>query len=658
MKKIFKTLILFILAFIFINLNINVFASTSDVYNFVTCPGEDMATQMQVSWQSNTTITNLKVEYTLATDTTFTNSKKINGEYRSFSRQDNEPFEGTTYIGFSSPRYVWNVLIDELTPKTKYIYRIVDDNKIYSNIYNFETASKDDEEFSFLFITDPQYEDDEGAKIFNKITERHINNDDIKFALVTGDICNKAGISDLWDMFYTKSSIQKIPFATTVGNHDYYDSKNNRTDNYIFNSFFNNPKNGPEHVKGSSYYFIYNQALFIMLDSEEKYNTEEQKEWFRAVCNSIDCSYIIVGCHKTAYAAGPYVSLGKTFIAEWGPVFDECQVDLVLSGHDHVFSRTKSLVNGEPTTEKYKGTVYIEGGAAGPKYYAIQSEENADKWDAVVEKRICGTVITLGKETYSTATYSQSGALLDSSTNYRKRIGTYDNTYTKEEFENSFNIQVTSNDLKSGEISWSEKGYGLVRNLKITHLNSGNQLDTVNIINDITTSANLYNKLWLGDINEFKIDILYKDGTTNSINLSVDNSINWGSINSATAVNIQSRTFTLLLNLSLNTEYDYIKRIVILENDVVKTGFVISKEQYSLNEIEIKMSNKFMEPDTTHTYEIRALNINGNIAWSSYITVTSERELTTEQEFQNNIANLAFKTMIDNLLKALTNDNN
>ena len=55
-------------------------------------------------------------------------------------------------------------------------------------------------------------------------------------------------------------------------------------------------------------------------------------------------SYIIVGCHKSAYPAGPYVSDGKYFMSLWGAIFDECQVDLVLSGHDHVFTRTKNIL--------------------------------------------------------------------------------------------------------------------------------------------------------------------------------------------------------------------------------------------------------------------------------------------------------------------------
>ena len=658
MKKLIKSLLFILLLFVFISININTLASSADVYNIVTCPGEDMATQMQISWQSKTTITNLKVEYTTSSDQDFNSSTTINGEYRSFTRKNNEPFEGTIYVGFDTPRYVWNVLLTNLSPNTKYIYRITDGTKVYSGVYKFETGSLSDDEFSFLFITDPQYYDEDGAQIFNKFVERHITNDDIKFTLITGDISDKGGNSSYWDMFYTKSSIQKIPFAATVGNHDYYDSKTTRTDNFIFNHFFYNPQIGPEHVKGSSYYFVYNNALFIMLDSEEKYNTEEQKQWVRDVCASVDCSYIIVGCHKSAYAAGPYVSLGKTFIKEWGPVFDDCQVDIVLSGHDHVFTRTKNLINNEVTTEKYKGTVYIEGGAAGPKYYAIQSTENEDKWAAVVEKKRCATVITLGKKSYSTKTYSSSGTLLDSSVNDRKRFGEYDSSYTKEDFEQSFKIENPTNKLTRGTLKWDKKGYGHAKTITVTHENSNQTVGTVSLINDLTTSLSLNNYIWVGEINTYKLDILYSDKTTKTIYITHDTRIDWGSINDAKAINIQARTFTLLLSYNLNSDYDYIDKIVLLENGVVKKNFFISNEHSELNELEISLSNKLMEPLTTHTYEVRVVNVNGTIVWTKEITVTSTREITDEEAYQINMANVAFKTLIDNLLKALKQSEN
>ena len=178
-----------------ITFNININAATGDVYNIVTCPGEDMATQMQINWQSTTSITGLKIEYTEQSDESFSKSLTVEGKYRSFSRQDNEPFEGTVYVGFSTPRYVWNVSLNNLTPKTKYMYRIVKDGKVYSDIHKFETASKDDDEFSFLFMTDPQYYDEDGAKVFNKMTEKHITDSDIKFTFITGDISDKGGNS-------------------------------------------------------------------------------------------------------------------------------------------------------------------------------------------------------------------------------------------------------------------------------------------------------------------------------------------------------------------------------------------------------------------------------------------------------------------------------
>ena len=60
-----------------------------------------------------------------------------------------------------------------------------------------------------------------------------------------------------------------------------------------------------------------------------------------------------------------------------------------------------------------------------------------------------------------------------------------------------------------------------------------------------------------------------------------------------------------------------------------------------------------MEPNTTKTFEVQAMNVNGTVIWSQQITVTSLRELTEEDIYQNDMANVAFKAMIDNLLAAL-----
>ncbi len=653
MKKIIKSLILCIMLFVVVAVRINIKAATGDVYNIVTCPGEDMATQMQINWQSPTSITGLKVEYTEASDASFANAKTVDAVSREFSRKDGDPVNGASYVGFSTPRKIWNVALNDLKPTTKYIYRITNGSKVYSSNYAFETCSQTDDVFSFLFMTDPQYYSESGASKFNVMTEKHIVDSNVKFAFITGDISDKGGNSSYWDMFYTKSSLSKIPFATTVGNHEYYDSGTVTTDNLIYNQYFFNPQNGPEHVKGSSYYFVYNKALFIMLDSEDKANIAEQQEWFRNVCESVQCSYIIVGCHKSAYPAGPYVSDGKYFMSYWGTIFDECQVDLVLSGHDHVFTRTKPVYAGKVTSEKYAGTVYIEGGSAGDKYYGVQSQENADKWAAIVEKTTCATVITLGKEQFSTKTYNYSGNLIDSSYTSRKRFGEYDESYTAEEFEKSFKVETKEGDLTSGTISWSEKGYGHVKSLSVTHVNSDYNLGNVIFINNLCTSINVKSKFWVGEVNEFKVDIKYTDGTSSTVNLSLDNRVEWGKINSVEAVDVTSRTFNLLLNVDLNLDIKYLHSIRVVEGSTLKKSYTFKDEDFDPNQIFIEIKNKLMEPDSTYTYKIQILSVNKVVIWEQELVVNSKRELTEEQEYQEKIANIAFQSMIDNLLKSL-----
>ena len=63
-------------------------------------------------------------------------------------------------------------------------------------------------------------------------------------------------------------------------------------------------------------------------------------------------------------------------------LFDELGVDLVLSGHDHIYSRTE-MYNGEKVTDGQQGTMYIVGGcSSGSKFY--DADSNGRPWQDVV----------------------------------------------------------------------------------------------------------------------------------------------------------------------------------------------------------------------------------------------------------------------------------
>ncbi len=650
MKKTLSSLILLIIFLFGVSFSVN--AATEDVYNVVTCPGENMATTMRINFQSVSSINKLFVEYTVATDVAYANAEKVEASYVEFSRQDTNKAK---YSGMSTARHVWNVELTGLTPKTKYLYRIVSDTKVYVTDYSFETASDISEEFSFLFMTDPQYYNESGAMRFNEMTEQHIKDSDIKFTFITGDITDKGGNSSYWNMFYTKSSLKKVPFATTVGNHEYYDNGTNTVDNSIYNNFFNNPQNGPENCKGSSYYFLYNNVLFIMLDSEIKGKDVELIQWFRNVCSSFTPDYIIVGCHRSCYAGAQYYSDGVAFLKIWGSIFDECSVDLVLSGHDHMFARTKNLYKDAICTEPYKGTTYILGGSAGTKYYSMKNDTNKPKWACYFDNTTVSTVITLTDNGIKTKTIDYSGNVKDQSTLVKKRFGTVDNNFNKETFEKSFTIKNNNPDLTSGEITWDKSGYGHVISMDFTLKNNNRRIDRMMYLNETCTQLKIKEILWIGEINEVEVEISYKDKTKSTITLELDNRIDWGSIGKLKKPEVTAETITLTWDQNIKSEYVYMYRI--FRNDIVIKNIFLTDEDRALSEFTFEANSKNgIKPEQKYTIKVAAINVNGTIIWSDEVTVTTLEKDEPDVAYEKNMSKVAFGFFIENLLNNLKNN--
>ncbi len=57
------------------------------------------------------------------------------------------------------------------------------------------------------------------------------------------------------------------------------------------------------------------------------------------------------------------------------PVFDKYNVDLVLAGHDHAYSRSYKLKDGVKVSDDEKGTVYVVS-VSGPKMYSVNTQYN------------------------------------------------------------------------------------------------------------------------------------------------------------------------------------------------------------------------------------------------------------------------------------------
>lgn len=147
---------------------------------------------------------------------------------------------------------------------------------------------------------------------------------------------------------------------------------------------FTLPRNGPPALAGSVYYFDYQGARIICLNSNER--QEEQVAWLRSVLAQNPMRWTIITFHHPIFSPARNRD-NPALRALWKPVFDEYKVDLVLTGHDHTYARsgdmkgrervgTQNLPSGyNQAYDPAIGTVYVVS-VSGPKMYDL----TADAW--------------------------------------------------------------------------------------------------------------------------------------------------------------------------------------------------------------------------------------------------------------------------------------
>ena len=128
------------------------------------------------------------------------------------------------------------------------------------------------------------------------------------------------------------AALRSLPVAAAIGNHE--------TKGTDYKYHFNNPNNSGNYGKtpsGCDYYFRRGNALFIVLNSNNRKITSHRKLLKQAVKKNSDAKWRIVMFHHDIYGSGAYHSnrtSANTRIL-LAPLMDEFKVDLVFSGHDH-----------------------------------------------------------------------------------------------------------------------------------------------------------------------------------------------------------------------------------------------------------------------------------------------------------------------------------
>jgi acid phosphatase type 7 len=278
----------------------------------------------------------------------------------------------------------YSVMFKDLRPSTEYIYRVGSD-AAFTEWCQFKTADSRPEPFQFVYFGDPQnHNKDHVSRVLRKAFQTAPNSN---FWLFAGDLINDPEDSEVEEFFYAGTPFFKqLPVALVTGNHDRkYKQENGEfvlnekgekirlpeIDPYWYASF-TLPRNGLKGLEETSYYFDYQGARFIIINSN--YQLEEQAEWLDQLLSENENNWTIVSFHHPVYSAGRDRDDSDTRNA-FLKMFDKYKVDLVITGHDHAYARSHKLRNGGKVEDNDEGTVYIVS-VSGPKMYSVNSNYN------------------------------------------------------------------------------------------------------------------------------------------------------------------------------------------------------------------------------------------------------------------------------------------
>jgi len=197
------------------------------------------------------------------------------------------------------------------------------------------------------------------------------------FSAILGDLTNDSNNAQ-WDMFFEAFTPfnKKGAMVPVAGNHD-----GTFKWNWFRNMFtLNEPNNTLSNLTGIYYSFDYGDAHIAVMNTNDMYPMSvAQQNWLINDMKASDAKWKIVLTHRPPYTMGSHanspdlIPMRRTLV----PLFDRAGVDLVMSGHDHIYARTLPMRGDKPAGEPANaytnpaGTLYLLPGAAGSKRYDI-----------------------------------------------------------------------------------------------------------------------------------------------------------------------------------------------------------------------------------------------------------------------------------------------
>lgn len=258
---------------------------------------------------------------------------------------------------------IWHLFkthLTELEPGSKYFFRAGHIDTGYSSVGSFtiEGAPETIDKLTFVHLTDCQEDSEAGYTKWAKVLDAAYKiAPDSKFVAFTGDLTNDSHKSLsmkqwIWGLEEPRKTLLNTVIEPVAGNHDNYpQSFTNRFDI----DWWDYDNGDVTDLKtGGCYSFTYgDDIVFIGLNTNDSEGGEDtygvQKQYLINELEKYkDCKWKIIQVHRGMMTTGNHTNDGEL---DWlrevmPPIFAKYGVDLVLQGHDHVYTRTRTYYTG------------------------------------------------------------------------------------------------------------------------------------------------------------------------------------------------------------------------------------------------------------------------------------------------------------------------
>ncbi|MCP3138421.1 metallophosphoesterase [Pyxidicoccus xibeiensis] len=240
-----------------------------------------------------------------------------------------------------------------------------------------------------------------------------------EFLVALGDNAYSSGTEqEFQDRMFTPmaSLLREVPVFPSLGNHEYVTDQGQP---YLDNFYL--PTNNP--AKTERYYsFDWGNVHFVALDSNcaiglataDRCTTVAQKAWLEQDLAATTQPWKVVFFHHPPWSSGEHGSQ-LSMRRNYGPILEKYNVDLVLTGHDHNYERSKPMKGDAVAPAGTRGIPYVVVGSGGATLRAFPASQPS--WTAFRDNTVYGFMdVVVDGGTLTAKLISSTGAVRDTLT--------------------------------------------------------------------------------------------------------------------------------------------------------------------------------------------------------------------------------------------------